>query len=198
MREQLEKLATGKVLNTNIIDIGMVSILRCPHCRKEVPSDERFFCPFCGNSLLTKSSKSYGKLPIVSVIFKITALVLILVAGLLTILEALNTYGGFGYGFIDGTNVFFWASGSFHMIAFSTGLAGSIFQIKKKQISLVIFSNILLLVSAAFLLAQSYFVIQLVPSYSYVSDFYLFFAIPLFVLLILGLILIVMLRKEFS
>lgn|GEM_PF-1892006 len=186
------------MLNTNIIDIGMVSILRCPHCGKEVPSEERFFCPFCRNSLLTKSSKNYGKLSIVAGIFKITALVLILVAGLLTFIDALDTYGGYGYGFMGGTNVFFWVSGSVHMIAFSTGLAGSIYQIKKKHISMVIFSNILLLVSAAFLVAQSYFVIQLTPYYFYVIDFYLFFAIPLFVLLILGMLLVFKSRKEFK
>ena len=97
----------------------MVHILRCPHCEKDVPPEEHFFCPFCGKSLHTEPSKSYVKLPMTSGILTIVASVLVAVAGSLTILEALNTYGGFGYGFIAGTNVFFWASGSFHVIAFS-------------------------------------------------------------------------------
>ena len=175
----------------------MVYILRCPHCEKEVPPEEQFFCPFCGKSLLTIPS-FHGKLPIISGILTIIASVLIVLAGLLTILEALDTYGGFGYGFIAGTNVFFWASGSFHVIAFSVGLLGSIFQIKKKHISIVIFINVLLLVSAAFLVAQSNFVIQLTSYYFYTRDIYLFFAIPLFALLIISIFLISVSKKVFK
>jgi len=170
--------------------------MRCPNCGKEVPPEEHFFCPFCGKSLLTNSSRNYGKLPMVSGILTIAASALILAAGLLTILEALSTYTGFGYGFIDGTNVFFWASGTVYAIAFAIGLTGSIFQIKKRQISIVLFSIILLLVSAAILVGQSYFVIQL-PDRSYVNGSYLFFAIPLFVLLTSSLILVGVSRKEF-
>jgi len=172
--------------------------LRCPHCGIEVPPDEQFFCPFCGKSLLTKPSKIYGKLPIISGVLTIIASVLIVLAGSLTILEALNTYEGFGYGFIAGTNVFFWFSGGYHIIAFSFGLLGSIFQIKKKHVSLVIFINVLLLVSAAFLVAQSNFIIQLSSDYFYTSDIYLFLAIPLFALLILSIILISLSKKVFK
>jgi predicted nucleic acid-binding Zn ribbon protein len=170
--------------------------MRCPNCGKEVPPEEHFFCPFCGKSLLTKSSKRYGKFPLVSGILTIIASVLVLVAGLSTILEALNTYGGFGYGFIDYTNVFFWASGILYVIAFAIGLTSSIFQIRKRQISIAILGIVLLLVSAAMLVGQSYFVIQLADR-SYVNGSYLFFAIPLFVLLTSSLILVGVSRKEF-
>ncbi len=202
---QTEALQLGKVLNINIADIENVSNLRCPNCGKEVPPHDQFFCPFCGKSLVIKSPipNRQTKLPMASGILTIVASVILLAAGAWTIIEALNTYGGFGYGFIDGTNVFFWASGSLFIIAFAIGLTGSIFQIRKKQILIATFSVIPMIVSAAILVGQSNFVITFKSYYSdytwqYVNGNYLYLAIPIVVLSILSLIFIGVSRKEFK
>ena len=124
-------------------------------------------------------------------------------AASLTINDATASYGGWGPGFISGTNIFFWIAGVFQIIAFSIGIAGSIFQIRKQQILVGLFSNILLFVSAAILVGQSVFLTQL-GGYYWFSDiwtsinFYLYYAIPAMVLLILSIALIGISRKEFK
>ncbi len=176
----------------------MVLLLRCPNCGKEVPPEEHFFCPSCGQSLLVNNSKKYGKVPIASGVLTISASVLAIVAGIFTIIEALATYGGFGYGFVDGTNIFFWTSGAFFIIVFSVGLVGSVFLLRKKNVVVPVLSNILLLISAAVLVGQSNFVIQLPDQAPYANSSYLYYAIPSFVLLIISILLIGVSRKEFK
>ena len=103
------------------------------------------------------ANQNTSKLPLLSGIFTIISAILVILAGVYTIYGALITYGGYGYGFIEGTNVFFWIVGVFEIIAFSVGLTGGIFQIRRQYFLGTIFSNILLIASAIILVAQSFF-----------------------------------------
>lgn len=172
----------------------MVSILNCPNCGRQVPPQEHFFCPYCAKPL---NIKRHAKLPVASGFLTIIAALLTVVAGMLTINDALTTYGGYGYGFISGTNIFFWIAGIFEVIAFAIGLTGSIFQIRKRQLLMTIFGNVLLLVSVVILIGQSFFVMNTAFGPLQKINFILY-AIPTLVLIVLSLVLIGISRKEFK
>jgi hypothetical protein len=99
----------------------------------------------------TKSSN----LPSAAGILTISSAIMVAVAGVVSILGALNTDGGYGYGYISGTNILFWAAGPFEIMAFTVGLAGSAFQIKRRQLSLSTLSCVVLIISAGVMLIQS-------------------------------------------
>jgi hypothetical protein len=135
------------------------------------------------------------KLPLLSGIFSIISAILVLLGGVVTIYGALITYGGYGYGFIGGTNVFFWIVGVFEIIAFSVGLTGAIFQIKRQYFLGTIFSNILLIASAILLIAQAFFKIgRMELTFSVL----LLLAVPILILTILSIVFIGMSKKEFK
>ena len=136
-----------------------------------------------------------SKLPFLSGIFSIISALLVLVAGAVTIYGALITYGGYGYGFISGTNVFFWIVGVFEIIVFAVGLTGAIFQIKRQYFLGTIFSNILLIASAVLLVAQSFFKIGRMELTFAVL---LLLAVPVLILAILSIVFIGMSKKEFK
>jgi hypothetical protein len=141
------------------------------------------------------ANQGASKLPLLSGIFSIISAILVLLAGVYTIYGALITYGGYGYGFIEGTNVFFWIVGVFEIIAFAVGLTGAIFQIKKQYFLGTIFSNILLIASAIILVAQSFFKIgRMELTFATL----LLLAVPVLILTILSIVFIGMSKKEFK
>ena len=102
---------------------------------------------------------------------------------------------GYGYGFIEGTNVFFWIVGVFEIIAFSVGLTGGIFQIRRQYFLGTIFGNILLIASAIILVAQSFFKIgRMELTFANL----LLLAVPILILTILSIVFIGMSKKEFK
>ena len=123
--------------------------------------------------------------------------VLIIIAGGLTLNGALNTYGGYGYGFIGGTNIFFWIAGVFEIAAFAIGLIGTIFQTSKQQFLGSIFSNIMIIVASALIITQSFFTITL-SYYQIISYLWLlFFAILALVLASVSITLNAISKTEF-
>ena len=141
------------------------------------------------------ANKDTSKLPFLSGVFSLVSAILVLLAGAVTIYGALITYGGYGYGFIGGTNVFFWIVGVFEIIVFAVGLTGAIFQIKKQYFLGTIFGNILLMASAVLLIAQAFFKIGRMELTFAVL---LLLAVPILILTILSIVFIVMSKKEFK
>jgi hypothetical protein len=141
------------------------------------------------------ANQNTTKLPLLSGIFTIISAILVMLAGIYTIYGALVTYGGYGYGFIEGTNVFFWVVGVFEIIVFSVGLTGGIFQIRRQYFLGTIFSNILLIASALLLVAQSFFKIgRMELTFANL----LLLAVPILILTILSVVFIGMSKKEFK
>ncbi len=156
--------------------------LNCPNCGKEIPNPDAVFCPYCSKSLIVKR---YQTFPLISGISTIVSAVLVIVAGAISILGALSTYGGYGYGFIAGTNIFFWVAGIFEVAAFSVGLTGGIFQIRRMLFLGSVFCNVLLIVSAIIIMAESRFNITMSSGGGGTFSGFLFFAIPVLILSIL-------------
>jgi hypothetical protein len=135
------------------------------------------------------------KIPVASGVLTAIASILVLIAAVLTINDALITYGGYGYGFIQGTNIFFWIAGVFEIIAFAAGLTGAICQIKSRYFLGAVFANILLLASSGFLIAETLFRIgKMVLTFGEL----LFFALPVLLLAAIGVTLVGMSHKEFK
>ena len=169
--------------------------MNCPRCEKEISNPDVVFCPYCSEPL---TKKRFSDIPIVSGVLSIIAAVVIILGATLSIDYALSSYGGFGYGFISGTNIFFWAAGIFELIAFSFGLTGAIFQLRKKQILLSIFSSILVIVASGILIGQSIFTYQLNPYYFVQYSEFLYLAVPAIVLSILSLVFIAISRRVYK
>ena len=141
------------------------------------------------------ANQNTSKLPLLSGIFTIISTILVMLAGVYTIYGALITYGGYGYGFIEGTNVFFWIVGVFEIIAFSVGLTGGVFQIRRQYFLGAIFANILLIASAIILVAQSFFPIgRMQLTFAAL----LLLAVPILILTVLSIVFIGMSKKEFK
>lgn len=141
------------------------------------------------------ANRNASNLPFLSGIFSVVSAVLVMVGGVVTIWAALVTYGGYGYGFIGGTNVFYWIVGVFEIIAFAVGLTGGIFQIKRQYFLGTIFSNILLITSGVMLIGQSFFKIgRMELTFAGL----LLLAVPILILTILSIVFIGMSKKEFK
>jgi len=141
------------------------------------------------------SKPPLSNLPFLSGIFSIISAVLVIVGGVVTIWAALVTYGGYGYGFIGGTNVFYWIVGVFEIIAFAVGITGGIFQIKRQYFLGTIFSNILLITAGIMLIGQSFFKIgRMELTFAGL----LLLAVPILILTILSIVFIGMSKKEFK
>jgi hypothetical protein len=141
------------------------------------------------------ANQSGSKLPLVSGVFSIICAALVLLGGVVTINGALITYGGYGYGFIEGTNVFFWIGGVFEIIAFAVGLTGAIFQIRRQYFLGTIFSNILLVASAIMLVGETFFKIG---KMEFTFAALLLLAVPVVIMAILSIVFIAMAKKEFK
>lgn len=169
--------------------------MNCPNCGKEIPNPDAVFCPYCAKSLIVKR---YQKFPLISGILTIVSAILVIVAGAISISGAFSTYGGYGYGFIGGTNIFFWVAGIFEIAAFSVGLTGGIFQIRRMLFLGSVFSNVLLIVSAIIIMAESFFNITLSSGSGAQYFGLLFFAIPSLILSILGVVFTALSKAEFK
>ena len=71
--------------------------------------------------------------------------------GIVCIVEALMTYGGYGYGYIAGVNIFLWVTGIIGIITFPIGLVGGIFSVRRRYIAAPMFGISLLITSSIFL-----------------------------------------------
>lgn len=169
--------------------------MQCPHCGKQVTDENAVFCPYCSKPL---NAKRHPTIPLASGTLTTISAIIVMITGLLSVSSALNTYGGYGYGFIAGTNIFFWLAGIFEVAAFPVGLAGAIFQFRRRQFLVSAFSNVLLIVSAAFILAQSFFTATLSNYESVTYTGLLLFGIPLLALSILSIVFVGISKAEFK
>ncbi len=142
--------------------------------------------------------KRHLNFPIASGILTIISAIMILLAGVISIVNAFNSYGGYGYGFIGGTNIFFWFAGIFELFAFAVGLTGSIFLLKKQQFLGSIFSNILLIVSVVIIMAQSFMPMTLSGGVHAIAIGLVFVAVPALILTILSLIFASVAKSSFT
>lgn len=126
--------------------------MRCGSCGKEVKDTEAVFCPYCSKPIIAQTiSKKHTPLPLIGGILLIIASCLAISMGVVSIVEALSSYGGYGYGYIAGVNIFLWATGILSIIAFPIALTGGIFTLTRRYIAIPIFGVCLLITSGIFL-----------------------------------------------
>lgn len=169
--------------------------MKCPHCGKEVADENAVFCPYCSKPL---NPKRHSSMPTASGTLTTISAILALLAGLLTISNALGTYGGYGYGYVAGTNIFFWIVGIFEVVAFAVALAGATFQFRRRAFSGSILSNVLLIAVAAIVTGQAFLPAVNVGSVTYIFTGWLFFGIPLLALSILSIIFVAVAKTEYK
>lgn len=81
-----------------------------------------------------------------SILIIITACICVYM-GIVCIITALSSFGGFGYGYIGGNNIPLWIAGIIEIIAFPVGLVGGIFALRKQSIGIPIGGGSLLITS---------------------------------------------------
>lgn len=169
--------------------------MKCPHCGKEVADENAVFCPYCSKPL---NPKRHLSMPTASGTLTTISAIIVLLAGLLTISNALSTYGGYGYGYVAGTNIFFWIAGIFEVVAFAVALAGATFQFRRRAFSGSILSDVLLIAAAAIVTGQAFLRVNLSPSVTLIYIGYLFLGIPLLALSILSIIFVAVAKTEYK
>lgn len=167
--------------------------MKCPHCGQQIADENAVFCPYCSKQL---NPKRHPSIPLASGTLTTISAIIAALAALITISDALSTYGGYGY--VAGTNIFFWIAGIFEIAAFAAGLAGAVFQFRRRAFAGSILSNAVLITASAIITAQAFLRINLSPIETQDFTGLILLGIPLLALSILSVILIAVAKVEYK
>jgi endogenous inhibitor of DNA gyrase (YacG/DUF329 family) len=152
--------------------------LKCANCGKEVANEDAVFCPYCAKPV--KALHKRTPFPLAAGILTIIGSCVAIGMGLLYIVAALTSWG-YGYGYIDGLNIYYVTTGIFGIISFSFGLTSGIFALKRRRIAFSIF-GLSLLITAGIMMSIPVFV----------------YGLPIAILSILSVIFVAISKAEFS
>jgi len=173
----------------------VVSCLDGPNNGKKLLKDSTIH--FDGSKSLATEKRT--KLPVISAVLTIVSAAILVFVTIVSVLAALIN-GGQGFDFAGDTNIFFWIAVILQFTAFAFGLAGSVFQIKRKFFISSFSANIFLIVCAGLMVLESY--IYLVgPSgrgYVYAFSALGLFAIPILIVSSIAIVLLLKSRREFA
>ena len=156
-------------------------------------------CPFCSKSL---APKRRVKILMATGVLTIISTIVVIIFGIVSINGAIQFHNGFSLrgiinGYIGGINMFFWSAGIFQFFAVAVGLAGAVFQIRRKHFFVSLFSNILLIISSLIQILQSFSILQSESGMIVIYSGFELLAIPPIVLSLLSMSLIAISKKQF-
>jgi hypothetical protein len=154
-----------------------VSLLNCPHCGKEVPSQDAIFCPYCSKPLRITAQKRTG-FPTASGVLVIIGSSMLIFLGIIALIQSSYDYY-YGYSGAD------MVVGILSILAFAFGLTAGILTLKRKVFPLAIIGISLVLVSS------------IVASVSLDIAGWVF-GVPVMILSILSLVFAGISKREFS